>query len=179
MKPKEQPDVTRPSPCGWGLGMRLNIARLPHSICSQWVSLSQSLCSPPGSVCLLNALLWAGRNGLPPTPNTLHLGCSYHLQSSHHFLSTWGAVMLEKVKRKERKNCISWPQLQPNPSPNPNPLPLVHQYPGGQYTIYRRSGNFRLKDKFSRVKNSSSFDGSATQRILIFRASLCVRTKIF
>ena len=26
------------------------------------------------------------------------LGCSYHLHSSHHFLSTWGAVMLEKKK---------------------------------------------------------------------------------
>ena len=35
------------------------------------------------------------RNGLPPTPDTLHLGCSYHLHSSYHFLSTWGVVMLE------------------------------------------------------------------------------------
>ena len=34
--------------------------------------------------------------GLPPTPDTLHLGCSYHLHSSHRFLSTWGVVMLEK-----------------------------------------------------------------------------------
>ena len=34
---------------------------------------------------------------LPPTPDTLHLGCTYHLHSSHRFLSTWGAVtMLEK-----------------------------------------------------------------------------------
>ena len=41
-------------------------------------------------VDLLNGLLWAGRNGLPPTPDTLHLGCSYHLHSSHHFLSTLG-----------------------------------------------------------------------------------------
>ena len=47
-------------------------------------------------VDLLNALLWAGQNGLPPTPNTLHLGCSYHLHSSHHFLSTWCAIMLKK-----------------------------------------------------------------------------------
>ena len=47
-------------------------------------------------VDLLNALLRAGQNGLPPTPDTLHLGCSYHLHSSHHFLSTLGAVMLEK-----------------------------------------------------------------------------------
>ena len=35
--------------------------------------------------------------GLPPTPDTLHLGCSYHLHSSHRFLSTCGAVML-KIK---------------------------------------------------------------------------------
>ena len=53
-------------------------------------------------VDLLNALLRAGRNGLPPTPDTLHLGCSYHLHSSHHFLSTWGVVMLEKKKERER-----------------------------------------------------------------------------
>ena len=35
-------------------------------------------------VDLLNTLLRAGQNGLPPTSNTLHLGCSYHLHSSHH-----------------------------------------------------------------------------------------------
>ena len=34
-------------------------------------------------VDLLNGLLWAGRKGLPPTPDTLHLGCSYNLHSSH------------------------------------------------------------------------------------------------
>ena len=60
-------------------------------------------CSPPRSVCLYwifcYGLLWVGQNGLPPTPDTLHLGCSYHLHSSHRFLSTWGAVMLEKVLR--------------------------------------------------------------------------------
>ena len=49
------------------------------------------------SVDLLNALLRAGQNGLPPTPNTLHLGCSYHVHSSHHFLSTWCAIMLIKI----------------------------------------------------------------------------------
>ena len=42
--------------------------------------------------------LWGGRNGLPPTPDTLHLGCSYHLHSSHRFLSTWGAK-----KQKQKK----------------------------------------------------------------------------
>ena len=26
---------------------------------------------------------------MPPTPNTLHLECIYHLHSSHRFLSTW------------------------------------------------------------------------------------------
>ena len=51
-------------------------------------------------VDLLNALLWAGRNGLPPTPDTLNLGCSYYLHSSHRFLSTWGAVMLETNQNK-------------------------------------------------------------------------------
>ena len=45
---------------------------------------------------LLNGLLWAGRNGLPPSPDTLHLGCSYHLHSIHRILSTWRAVMLGK-----------------------------------------------------------------------------------
>ena len=46
-------------------------------------------------VDLLITLLWAGRNGLPPAPDTLNLGCSYPLYSSHHFLSTWGVIMLK------------------------------------------------------------------------------------
>ena len=30
------------------------------------------------------------------------LGCSYHLYSSHHFLSTWGAVMVtNKIKKAD------------------------------------------------------------------------------
>ena len=50
----------------------------------------------PGSVCpwkcvplvdLLNGLLWAGRNGMLPTPNTLNLGCSDHLHPSHLFFA--------------------------------------------------------------------------------------------
>ena len=41
-------------------------------------------------VDLLNSLLWVGQNGLPPTPDILHLGCSHHLHSSHCFLFTWG-----------------------------------------------------------------------------------------
>ena len=57
-------------------------------------------CSPPSWKCmplvdLLNGLLWPGQNGLPPTPDTLHLGCSYLLHPSHRFLSTWGVVRLE------------------------------------------------------------------------------------
>ena len=34
---------------------------------------------------LLNGLLWVGQNGLPPTPDTLYLGCRYYLHSSHRF----------------------------------------------------------------------------------------------
>ena len=67
-------------------------------------------------VDLLTALLWSGQNGLPPTPDTLHLGCSYHLHSSHRFLSTWDAVMLEKitpqVERKNNNNNKVSPSLQ-------------------------------------------------------------------
>ena len=55
-------------------------------------------------VDLLNALSWEGRNGLPPTADTLHLGCSYNLHFSHCFLSTWGAVMLDK--KKGQADCI-------------------------------------------------------------------------
>jgi len=40
--------------------------------------------------------------GLPPTPDTLHLGCSsYHVHSSHRFLSMWlwllGAYSQRKI----------------------------------------------------------------------------------
>ena len=47
-------------------------------------------------VDLLNALLWTRQNGQPPIPVSLHLGCSYHLHSSHHFLSTWRADNAKK-----------------------------------------------------------------------------------
>ena len=64
--------------------------------------------------CLLHdRLIWVGvkereggrerREGLRPAPDNLHLGCSYHLHSSHIFLSTWGVVMLEEEKDKEKK----------------------------------------------------------------------------
>ena len=70
-------------------------------------------CSSPGSVCLYwicLMLLWAGRNGLPPTPDTLKLGCVYHLHCCHRFLSTWGAVMLitPQVERKRNKVMNEW-----------------------------------------------------------------------
>ena len=39
-----------------------------------------------------------------PTPNTLQLGCSYHLHSIHHFLPTWGAVRL--VIREEHSGTL-------------------------------------------------------------------------
>ena len=41
-----------------------------------------------------------------PTPDLLHLGCSYHLHSSHCFLSTWGAIMLKKKKKTKKKNSL-------------------------------------------------------------------------
>ena len=66
---------------------------LSQNVCP-WCLLTTWKCVP--LVDLLNGLLRAGQNGQPPTPVSLHLGCSYHLHSSHHFLSTWGAVMLKK-----------------------------------------------------------------------------------
>ena len=73
-----------------------NLARLPHCVGGGFLLVKVCAlawkCVP--LVDLLNGLLWAGRNGLPPTPNNLHLGCSYHLHSSHRFLSTWGAVTI-------------------------------------------------------------------------------------
>ena len=54
--------------------------------------------------------------GLPPTPNTLHLGCTYHLHTSHRFLSTWGAVtMLEKQIQKN----LAWPTYLAGPEWHP------------------------------------------------------------
>ena len=66
---------------------------LPHLY-----SYSQNLCScclltTWKCVPLLDLLLCARRNCLPPTPNTLHFGCSYCLYPS---LSALGAVILNK-----------------------------------------------------------------------------------
>ena len=82
-------------------------------------------CVPP--VDLLTTLLWAGRNGLPPTPDTLHLGCSYHLHSSHRFLSTWGAVMLEKMNKTKKKFPINLYGHSIIPRPLPSLPSLVIQ----------------------------------------------------
>ena len=62
-------------------------------------------CVPP--VDLLNGLLWVGRNAPPPTPDSLHLGSSYHLHSSHRFLSTWRSAKKEKRKKVDRCNFVS------------------------------------------------------------------------
>ena len=64
-------------------------------------------------------LLWAGQNDLPPTPDTLHLGCSYQLHSSHNFLSTLGACgyaknnnIKNKTKQKQSKQVTKSFQLK-------------------------------------------------------------------
>ena len=56
----------------------------------------------PSVVTATHTPLWAGWNGLPPTPDNLHLGGSYQLHSSHHFLST--TVMLKKKKLTSLEN---------------------------------------------------------------------------
>ena len=50
-------------------------------------------------------MLWAGRNGLQPTPDILHLGCSYQLHPSHHFLSTWGVDQASLHPQVEKKRA--------------------------------------------------------------------------
>ena len=89
------------------------LARFPHCVVSGFLlvkSCALAACSPSTWKCvtlvdLLNGLLWAGRNFLPPSSVTLHLYCSCHLHPSNHFLSTWGAVM--KIKKKEQLFLIS------------------------------------------------------------------------
>ena len=46
------------------------------------------------------SLLWAGQNGLPPRPNTSHLGCSnYHLHRGvDNFLEVGGGLKTVQVK---------------------------------------------------------------------------------
>ena len=83
-------------------------------------------------VDLLNALLWAGRKGPATYTRYFDLGCSYHLHSSHCFLSTWGAVMLEK----EKKGRTLFPGPSPNPYPNPIYTTCPLATPVDQYTLY-------------------------------------------
>ena len=46
--------------------------------------------------------------------DTLYLGCSYHLHSSHSFLSTWGLVMLKKKpKKKTQQTNKKWTSCFP------------------------------------------------------------------
>ena len=79
--------------------------------------------------------------GLPPTPDNFHLGCSYHLHLSHHFLSTWVAVMLAK---KMERVMADLGQL----------LPSWH---GGHVTLRKRTANrIKAKRQLSRVMREDS-----------------------
>ena len=44
-----------------------------------------------------HCLLRAGQHGLPPTPDNLHLGCSYHLQSPFSFHLGYGHAIKQKM----------------------------------------------------------------------------------
>ena len=57
---------------------------------------------------MLCKLMMAGRKGpatvgLHPILCTWDAVASYHLHSSHRFLSTWGVVMLEKIKKHKKE----------------------------------------------------------------------------
>ena len=45
-------------------------------------------------------LLWQDEKGLPPTPDTLHLGRTYHLHSSHRFFFHLGCGYDARKKKK-------------------------------------------------------------------------------
>ena len=68
-------------------------------------------------VPLLDLLLCAGRNGLPPTPDTLHLGPSYCLHPSHPFVSTWVAV---NARKKEVDLSLSDHHIRSSARPHLN-----------------------------------------------------------
>ena len=88
---------------------------------------------------LLNDFLRAGRNGVPPTPSTSWDAVTTCTPCRHCFLSTWGAVRLEK-KRKGfyslavpitltvtlSKALTLTLTLNLNLTPNPKPLTLNH-----------------------------------------------------
>ena len=71
----------------------INPLSFTHPLYTHGLSLSQSLCSScmltawkcVPLVDLVDGLLLAGQNGLPPTPDILYLGCSYHVHSGHNF----------------------------------------------------------------------------------------------
>ena len=73
---------------------------LPHpSLCScclltTWMCVSL--------VDLLHSLLWAGQNGLPPTPDIFHLGCSYLEDRCHH------TVVWQSYCRKLTFRLVNW-----------------------------------------------------------------------
>ena len=55
-----------------------------------------------------HCLFWAGQNGLWPTPDNLHLGCSYYLHSSHHFFFHFGIILKQKPKTvKQNWNTLT------------------------------------------------------------------------
>ena len=69
----------------------------PCTNCKQWKA-------GQGLGTRLHIYVMVGRNGLPPTPDILHLGRSYQLHPNHRFLSTWGAVRLNyNPSRKKKK----------------------------------------------------------------------------
>ena len=47
---------------------------------------------------------WVGRS--EPTPDTLHLGCSYHLHSSHHFFPLGMRLRMLKKKSNNKTQCL-------------------------------------------------------------------------
>ena len=55
-------------------------------------------------MCHALMLLWAERNGLPPSPDTLNLGCSYYLHSSHFPLGVrlCSKITVPTEKKKHR-----------------------------------------------------------------------------
>ena len=51
-------------------------------------------------------------NGLPPTPNTLHLGCSYHLDSSHHFFFPLKRNFFPPITSQKTQSVVQHTYLQ-------------------------------------------------------------------
>ena len=62
-------------------------------------------------VDLLNSLLQAGRNGLPSTSDTLHLGCSYQPSALKSPTSLHSGMRLCSKKKERKKNTLKIFQL--------------------------------------------------------------------